>query len=737
MHQQGRLDEARAAYEEVLQLQPRDDGAAHFFQGSAHSMLNNHEAAIAHFDRAIALKSGFEADAHYRRGMALKELKQRDAAITGLTTAIALGSSFMVEAHFNRGILLHELGRFEEAIRSFDALSALGLNNEMVFFNRGLAETRLERFAAAVASFDQALALRPDWFEAVYCRGIALAGLKQYGAALSSYDRALVIDADRAEVHFSRGNVLLKLRQFAQARESFQRTVALRPRHAHALNGLGKAHEELGELEAALAAYRAAMQVGEVVAAFNNAGALERSLGRLDEAEQTLRRGLALDPGVAALHMNLGNVSKDAGDAYAALACNRQALALDPSSHAALSNVMFLLAFTSEDPAAVRAEGRRFNEVFAKPLHREARRPAQDRTCGRRLRIGYVSPDFREHCQSLFTLPLLENHDHAAFEIVCYSSVKRPDAITQRIVACADQFREVTALDDEALAGLVRKDGIDILVDLTMHMGNGRPLLFARRPAPLQVAWLAYPGTTGLEAIDYRISDPRLDPAGTESSYCERTIRLPDAFWCYSPLVSLPPPNPLPALRRGHITFGCLNNPCKLTDQTLRLWASVLAAVPDSRLLLLAPGGSYRTQLLERARSCGLDIRQIEFVGYRPRLEYLCSYGDIDLVLDTYPYNGHTTSLDSLWMGVPVVTRVGATAVGRGGLSQLYQLGLTELASNTDAGFAERALGLVQDLPRLAALRSELRARLENSPLMDGPRFAGNMEAAYRHMWAH
>jgi predicted O-linked N-acetylglucosamine transferase (SPINDLY family) len=211
----------------------------------------------------------------------------------------------------------------------------------------------------------------------------------------------------------------------------------------------------------------------------------------------------------------------------------------------------------------------------------------------RRLRIGYVSPDFREHCQTLFTTPLLSHHDHGAFEIYCYSSVERPDERTRRLAEFADVWRDVRTLDDVALADAIRADHIDILVDLTMHMAKGRPLTFARRPAPIQVAWLAYPGTTGIDAMDFRISDSRLDPPGFDSHYSERTIRLPDSFWCYDPLTTEPTVNALPALERGYVTLGCLNNPCKLTDATLRLWSRVLHAVPTSRLQLLAPSGRH------------------------------------------------------------------------------------------------------------------------------------------------
>jgi predicted O-linked N-acetylglucosamine transferase (SPINDLY family) len=351
------------------------------------------------------------------------------------------------------------------------------------------------------------------------------------------------------------------------------------------------------------------------------------------------------------------------------------------------------------------------------------------------LRIGYVSPDFREHCQSLFMTPLLTHHDRARFEIHAYSSVVRPDATTSRLASYVDQWHDVRASSDAALADQIRADGIDILVDLTMHMADGRPLLFARKPAPVQVAWLAYPGTTGIAAIDWRLTDPWLAPLAHDSHYSERSWRLPDTFWCYDPLSAGPAVNALPALVSGHVTFGSLNNPCKLTDTTMRLWSRVFSRLPAARLVLMAAEGQVRHRLTQRLAHAGIDPARVRFLPYRPREDYLRSYHEIDVGLDTLPYNGHTTSLDALWMGVPVVTRVGATVAGRAGLSQLANLGLTELAAQTDDEFVAIAVSLANDLPRLAGLRAGLRERMEQSPLMDGERFARGVEASYEGMW--
>ena len=274
-----------------------------------------------------------------------------------------------------------------------------------------------------------------------------------------------------------------------------------------------------------------------------------------------------------------------------------------------------------------------------------------------------------------------------------------------------------------------------------MHMARNRLPIFARKPAPVQVTFAGYPGGTGLSAIDYRLTDPFLDPPGTDSDYVEQTIRLRDTFWCYDPRVmqigATPDPdvNPLPTLQAGHITFGCLNNFCKVNDQTLAQWSAVLKAVPRSRLLLLGREGSLRQRTLDRLATEGIDPSRVEFVSNRPRPQYLEYYHRIDIGLDALPYNGHTTSLDSFWMGVPVVTCVGKTVVGRAGLSQLTNLGLTELAGSNTRQFVEIAQRLAADVPRLGELRAGLRERMRRSPLMDVPRFTRSIESAYRDIW--
>jgi predicted O-linked N-acetylglucosamine transferase (SPINDLY family) len=314
--------------------------------------------------------------------------------------------------------------------------------------------------------------------------------------------------------------------------------------------------------------------------------------------------------------------------------------------------------------------------------------------------------------------------------------VATPDTVTARLESAFEHWRNVHGLDDETLAAQIRRDRIDVLVDLTMHMAQGRPLLFARKPAPVQACWLAYPGTTGVAAIDARLSDPHLDPPGSDTSvHTEKTVCLADTFWCYDPQVGDVEVGPLPARARGGITFGCLNNPMKLNPDVLSLWGRVLREVAGSRLVVLAAPGSVARRIVDAIAAQGVDRDRVEIVKRRARPEYMTLYRDIDICLDTFPYGGHTTSLDAFWMGVPVVTLVGDRVVGRAGLSQATNLGMTDLVARTPDEYVDVARRWATDLERLEATRHGLRAKMQGSPLMDGARFARALEAAYRELW--
>jgi protein O-GlcNAc transferase len=737
-HRNGDLAEARRLYAEVLRAEPAHD-AALFRLGLVELQEGRHQAA-ATLIRAAADRA--PGNARYQLGLAqaLQSLERWPEAAAALRCVLELEPDSF-DAQLDLGVTLQRGGDPAAAAAAYRAALARKPDDPRALGNLGAVLREMGEHDEATRFLEAAARLEPDAASHAINLGIVRCERRDFAAADSILRTVLAREPDNADAAFNLGNALRGLGRPHEAIEHYRRAAARRPGHAEALNNLGNAYKETGDLAAAMAAFDAALAARpSYTAAINNAGCLLRTLGRLDEAEDMLRRGLALDPRHPALHDNLANVLKDAGALDEAVAHYRQALDLDPSNAATHGNLAYALSFQCAEAAPILEECLRWGARFAAPLEPSQALPARDLSPDRPLRVGYVSGDFREHCQSLFTLPLLAHHDRREVEVVCYSSVERRDAWTRRLESCADVWRDARTLDDATLAGLVRQDRIDILVDLNMHMAHGRPLLFARKPAPVQIAWLAYPGTTGIAAIDYRLSDPRLDPDTFDGHYSERTLRLPDTFWCYDPRGGQPQSenievNDLPALKKGHVTLGCFNNPCKLTERTLGLWGGVMHAIPDAHLKLMAPPGRHRARLVARLGACGVAATRLSFVEFRPREEYLRFYHDVDLGLDTLPYNGHTTSLDALWMGVPIVTRVGDTCVGRAGLSQLFHLDLLDLVADSDPAFVAIAAALAADLDRLRALRGTLRETMQRSPLMDAARFARCIEQAYRGAW--
>ena len=589
------------------------------------------------------------------------------------------------------------------------------------------------------------------------------------------YRKVLARKPQHDRALFMLSGLLFESGRFEEASLFLQRLVALAPHPAY-LTNLGEAHRRQGDLDAAATACKRALAADpdlpeahhNLGLTLMNAGApdearphLERAvalrpdsaqfhvslawmllqLHRLAESTAHCRRALELAPNLAAAHHHLANALTEEGDRGGAVASYRRAVALDPTDHDAHSNLI-LVALTdpSYDAAGLGAEARAWAKLHADPLHGHQRpHVADDGDGDRRLRVGYVSPDLRGHHPSRhFLMPLLRHHDRSLFDIYLYGSVERPDAVTDEYRAWAgDHFRDIRRMDDVSAAELVRRDRIDILVDLAVHGAGHRLRLFACKPAPIQMTWLGYAGTTGLDSIDYRLTDPFLDPPGTDLGvYAESSLHLPETFWCYDALESDLPVRPPPALAAGFITFGCLGSPRKVHPGVVSLWARVLGAVPRSRLLLVAEAHA-RASVLRAFGAAGIEADRIAFTGRVHRREYLEHYHRIDIGLDTFPFAGGTTSLDASWMGVPVITLSGETVLHRAGVSIARNLALPELVAGSSDQYVSVASGLARDLERLTGLRSQLRSRLEASPLGDARRFARHLEAAYRTVWVH
>lgn len=599
------------------------------------------------------------------------------------------------------------------------------------------AHWQIAQIDAAIAHFRRVIEQAPRDADAHNNLGTALAAKGEVSEAEQSYRRAIELQPELVGPHNNLGEVFRKTGRLDEATTCYRRAIEFDPECAAAHNNLGIVLHVQGKYAEAAASYRRCLELNPHVAeVYSNLANVLRDDGDLDGATDSLQQALKLKPDSAAIWTNCGNVLKDAGRWEETLDAFRRATELDPSPVMHSSLVYMQTFCPGFDAQTLQEELKQWNERHAQPLVRLCRPHENNRDPSRRLRIGYVSADFRDHVVGRNVLPLLEHHDHGNFHVTLYFNANNGDDLTTRFQQAADQWRSIFGQSDESVAEQIRQDQIDILVDLSLHMAGSRLPVFARKPAPVQVTFAGYPGSTGLDTIDYRLSDPYLDPPGVdESVYPESTYRLPHSFWCYDPQSNEPAVSPLPALQKGLITFGCLNNFCKVNHDVLDLWARVLHRSPRSKLLLLAKEGSYRRRSLDFFLGRGIAAERILFQPLLKRQDYLALYHNIDVGLDTLPYNGHTTSLDSYWMGVPVVTLVGKTVVGRAGLSQLTNLCLTELAATSAEEYVRLAVGLAADLPRLQTLRSTLRDRMRQSPLMDSAGFTRGIEATYRTMW--
>jgi protein O-GlcNAc transferase len=599
--------------------------------------------------------------------------------------------------------------------------------------------------AQAEFQYCELLAQKPEHAGALANLGLLLANRGETTEAIACYEKAIRIAPDVRTTHCNLGQALQATKRWEEAAASYSRALALDPQMELAALGLSTALMAMERKHEALEVFGRALAFPPQnrilrAALHGNRGTLHRELGLTDQAGEDYRTALQWAPHVAPLWNNLAELCFSIGRAKEGLAHNRKAREIAPNEPLFASNLLFQMHFLpGSDGAVLGRELAAWRTKFADPLRSEMRPWENDRTPERPLRVGLVSPNFRDHVVGRNVMPLFRHADRSQFALFCYSDVPYADRLTGEFRRLAAVFRDVADMNDAALAEQIRADRIDVLVDLNLHMVGHRLLVFVRKPAPVQVTFAGYPGTTGLDSIDYRLTDPHLDPPGVDEGrahYAEKSVHLPATFWCYDPLDDDPPPvGPLPALTNGVVTFGCLNNFCKVNEEVLGLWAKVMARVPGSRIVLLAAEGWHREQPLQMLENLGVARGRVTFLTNRPRAEYLKAYQQIDIGLDTVPYNGHTTSLDSCFMGVPVVTLVGKTVVGRAGHSQLTNLGMRELIGRTEEEFVAIAVRLAGDLEGLAKIRAGLRQRMRQSPLMDGAAFARGIEGAWRQIW--
>lgn len=606
----------------------------------------------------------------------------------------------------------------------------------------GLDAQRAGRTREAEAIYRRVLAGDPDDADAVHLLGMICQQSGRTDEAVQLLERAIVLDPAAPHFYCNLGSLLGRLGRTEQAAQRFREAVRLRPAYPDAWHNLALALERLGKLAESADAHRRAIALRAGHApSHHHFGDVLRKLDRPRDAAEQYRRAIALRPDWPPAYAALAAVCGDMGLAAEAIEAHRTLAELAPASANAASDYLHVLHY---DPAVSRQtlldEAKRWGRRFADGLTASAPPHENGRDPERPLRIGFVSADFREHPVARLAEPILANLDPSRFGTFCYSGVKGEDELTRAIKGAAGTWRETAALSDEALADLIRRDRIDILVDLSGHMGNHRLTMFARKPAPLQVTHFNYPDTTGMSAMDYRITDDLAEPEGGDDSHdrcsVEKLVRLPGRGWCYQPTADGPAVGPLPMLARGHVTFSALNKPIKHSPPCVALWARVLKAVPGSRLMLLGSAQPGQNEPIEaQFTQHGVGPERLLFARRRPRRHYLALYNQADIGLDPFPYNGGVTSCDSLWMGVPFVTLAGSSYLSRQGLMLLTNLGMERLVAKTEDDYVRLAARMAAEPQRLSALRAGLRKRFAASPSCDGAGFARDLGEAFRTMW--
>jgi protein O-GlcNAc transferase len=798
----GNVPAAAAAWQRVLEMRPRHAEALHglaliafqahefpiaqdlarkaagantrepaYFNtlGRALAASGKYDEAVKAYRKAITLDAGL-ADVHVSLGIAYKHMGKLDDAILSQRRALRINPKSWValhnlanalvargeiaqareafekvlavnpasgEAQFELANLLRKSGEREAARLGYLRAFELGMRSSQNWIALGEALSAHAEAKSALECFRKAAQAEPTNVAAQYRLAGALYDLRDFDGAIEAFSRALTIDGASAEGLVNLGIALRDRGRREEAIACFQRALQTKPELAEAYLNLGIALNDYEQYAAAEKAFSEAMRLSPSMAeAHLNLGFTRRSLTDYSAAISLTHHALTLAPDSAQGYNNFGLLEVEVGNAQAGIPHYLKALSLRPEYLHSRSNLLMAMNYANAQADAVVQAHREFGILHAAGLQEAL--PVRRRGVSK-LRIGYVSADFRRHSVAHFVEPVLARHDKTRFEVVCYYNHLRGDDLTERLKGYADQWVESSALSDVELYARVRADGIDILIDLGGHTAGNRLLCFARKPAPVQMTWLGYPSTTGVAQIDYRITDWQVDPQGYERFNIEKPLRLPSSYFCYRPPQVSPPVAELPASSNGHITFGSFNNLAKLSEATVALWSKVLDAAPGSKLLMktkaLADEG-VRRRVLKRFAEQGVEAGRLDLVGWEIQTQsHLAIYNRVDIALDTWPYNGATTTCEALWMGVPVVTLCGTTHAARMGKSILLAAGLAGFVADSDLDYVRICASLAANPASLGALRSQLRAALRNSPLMDEAVFTAEYENALRRVW--
>jgi predicted O-linked N-acetylglucosamine transferase (SPINDLY family) len=634
------------------------------------------------------------------------------------------------------GLVLRARGQLDAALNAMQQAVKLSPTDAETQCNLGLVLHELRQLDGAEKAYRMAIQLNPDHVEAWCNLGTLLHDQSRWQEAEGCHRRALQLNPKLAEAHYNLGNTLHAIGHIAEAIACYRKADRLRPGWVQANCNLGTALLKAGKTSEAEAALRGALAVEpDHVEALNNLGNTLKEQNRLHEAEACYRQALTLKPGLAALHNNIGSLLQDMGRLAEAAASYREALRLKPDYHVARSNLLFMLNYDpSVDAQTAFAEAKLYGEQIAvtSTLNR--------RTCDTSadwLRIGFVSGDLRNHPVGHFLEGILGYLSTEQAQVHMYPTDSWADDLTSRIRSRCRAWRPLYGLDDQAAAELIHNDGIHVLIDLSGHSRYNRLPVFAWRPAPVQVSWLGYFATTGVKEIDYLIADPVTLPQTQEKYFTEKIFRLPETRLCFTRPRHDMGVSGLPALKNGYVTFGCFNNLAKMNDDVVSLWSEILGAVPYSRLFLKSRQLGDRlehSKTVARFASCGIPQERLEFEGAASRDRYFAAYHRVDIALDPFPYTGGTTTVESLWMGVPVLTLAVESFLSRQGAGLLTNAGLPQWVAQSRREYVAIAIREASDLQHLEALRQRLRQQVEKSPVMDGPRFARHLVTALREI---
>ncbi|MDD2914283.1 MAG: tetratricopeptide repeat protein [Gallionella sp.] len=671
-------------------------------------------------------------------GAAFMHIGRSADALTSMQIAATL-SPRDASVHCNLGAILKKLGKPDEAVNSFRQALRIKPDYAEAHFNLGVTFKELHQPDNAEASYRRALQIKPDYADALNNLGLILKDSGRLDEACACYQRVLQIKPDSAETHNNLGNIHKDFGRLNEAEACYKRALQINPDSAEAHNNLGLTLNNLGKLDEANISFQQALLIKpEYAEAHNNLGINLYDLGRLDEAENSFQRAIQINPRYAEAHNNLGSIRKDLGRLIEAEASFRRALEIKPDYSDAYSSLLFSLNYVSgHTPSYCLAEARQYGLMAS----RKATSQFSDWPClkqDKRLRIGFVSGDFRNHPAGYFLESLLGQIDQTAVELIAYPTDHKTDELTARVKPYFAAWKPLLGKEDEAAARLIRADGVHILLDLSGHTQYNRLPMFAWKPAPVQVSWLGYFATTGVAAIDYLLADPWALPETEEAYFTEKIWRLPETRLCFTPPNIDVKVSPLPAISNGYITFGCFNNLAKLNDDVVALWARVLSSVTGSRLFLKAKQlneASVQHNIFDRFAAHGIGADRLILEGPESRDKYFEAYHRVDIALDPFPYPGGTTSVEGLWMGVPVLTLTGERFLSRQGVGILMNAGLSEWVATDHDDYVARAVSHATDLQRLSDLRGRLRQQVLTSPIFDAPRFAKHFEAALRGMW--